>query len=159
MKRSHGFALGGLLLGLAGLGLTPVPAAADGEVSKEVAKVEAEVTDRKSPSDPNDIIRGGRGVTGNSAVAGLCSLVIPGIGQAINRNPTKKIVTHGLLGLLWFAGFAHPAGWVFGLWHVWSGWDALIDRPGGYINGAVMAPYTHEWLDASAPSTAVSSAA
>lgn len=157
MRREHAMVLGALLLGATGTGLLPVSAAASGEVSEEVRQIERDVTDPKRPADPDSIIYGGRGVTGASAVAGLCSLVVPGIGQAINRNPTKKIVTHGLLGLLGFVALAHPAGWVFAVFHVWSGWDGLINRPGGYINGTVMAPAPDAWLDAStdAPATVV----
>ena len=95
------------------------------------------VFDKKSPSDPNDIIYGGRGVSDHSAVAGIVSLFIPGIGQAINKNPTKKVVTHLVIGLVGFTGFIHPIGFVFAVFHLWSAWDGLIDRPGGYINGCV----------------------
>ncbi len=111
------------------------------------AGAEEPVFDKKSPSHPNDIIYGGRGVSDHSAVGAICSLIIPGIGQAINHNETKKIVTHAVVGLLYFAGLVHPIGWVLGLFHVWSCWDALIDRPGGYINGTVQAPAG--WLDVS----------
>lgn len=101
------------------------------------ALADERVFERKSPRDPNDIIYGGRGVSDHSAVGAVVSLIIPGLGQAINKNKTKKIVTHLVLGALYFVGFAHPAGFVFGLFHLWSCWDALIDRPGGYIDGCV----------------------
>ncbi len=64
-------------------------------------------------------------VTGKSVVAGLTSLLLwPGIGQVINENQGKKVVTHALLGLT-------------GIFRLWSGWDALIDREGGRWNGKI----------------------
>lgn len=113
------------------------------------ARAEESVFDQKSPSDPDSIIYGGRGFSDRSAVAGLCSLVVPGVGQAMNRNSTRKIVTHALVGALWFIGFAHPVGFFLGVFHIWSGWDGIIDRQGGYINGCVDAPASGELLDAS----------
>ena len=98
---------------------------------------EERVFDKKSPSNPNDIIYGGRGVSDHSAVGCLCSAIIPGVGQAVNRNKTGKIVTHLVVGLLPFISLVSPIGHVFWIFHVWSAWDALIDRPGGYINGCV----------------------
>jgi hypothetical protein len=116
------------------------------------ASAEERVFERKSPRDPNDIIYGGRGVSERSGVAGVCSLLVPGVGQAINKNRTPKVVTHLVIGLLpyvaWFSPL-WPIGGLFGLFHIWSAWDALIDRPGGYINGAVLAPGAGEWQDAS----------
>lgn len=111
-------------------------------------RAEQPVFDRKHPSDPNDIIYGGRGVQDHTVVAALCSAILPGVGQAINKNPSKKIVTHAVVGLLFWVGVAHPIGFVFGLFHVWSAWDALIDRPGGYINGCVLGPERGAWLEA-----------
>ena len=64
-------------------------------------------------------------ITGKSAVAGLTSLLIwPGIGQYLNDNEDKKIVTHALLGLT-------------GIFRIWSGWDALIQRKGGRWDGKI----------------------
>ena len=110
-------------------------------------RADERVFDKKTPRNPNDIIYGGRGVSDHSAVGAICSLIIPGIGQAINHNETKKIVTHGIVGLLYFAGLVNPIGWALGLFHIWSCWDALIDRQGGYINGCVQAP--ESWNDVS----------
>jgi len=126
-------ALGGLVV--ASLGILP-----------STGTAEERVFDRKSPRDQNDIIYGGRGVSDRSAVAGVCSLIIPGLGQAVNSNEGKKIVVHLVVGLLPLVMYVHPAGGIFFLFHIWSGWDALIDRRGGYINGTVSAPV--EWLDA-----------
>ena len=103
------------------------------------------VFDEKSPSDQNNIIYGGRGVSGRSAVAGVCSLILPGIGQAVNENAGRKVAVHAVVGLIPLLLYTHPVGAVFLLFHVWSGWDALIDRRGGYINGTVSVPT--EWLD------------
>ena len=107
---------------------------------------EERVFDKKTPSDQNDIIYGGNGVTGRSAAAGICSLILPGIGQAVNGNAGKKVAVHLVIGLLPLIAYTNPVGIVFSLFHIWSGWDALIDRRGGYINGTVSAPA--EWLDA-----------
>ena len=116
--------------------LLPVPGSA-----------EEPVLDSKHPRDPNDIVYGGQGVSEHSAIAAVCSLIIPGVGQAINRNATKKIVTHGVIGLVYFVGLVHPLGFVFGLFHIWSAWDAFIVRKGGYFNGTVAVP--EAWHDAS----------
>lgn len=60
-----------------------------------------------------------------SAGAGLLSfLVWPGIGQYVNKNETRKNVTHAVLGLT-------------GIFRFWSGWDALIDRQGGRWDGRI----------------------
>ena len=64
-------------------------------------------------------------ISGRSVVAGVTSLLIwPGIGQAINNNKGEKVVTHAVLGLL-------PP------YRFWSGYDALVDRHGGYWNGKI----------------------
>ena len=64
-------------------------------------------------------------ITGKTVVAGLTSLIIwPGIGQYLNDEPTKKNVTHALLGLT-------------GIFRLWSGWDALIGRKGGRWDGKI----------------------
>lgn len=59
-------------------------------------------------------------ITGKTVGAGVLSLLIwPGIGQAINDQPGKKIGTHAVIGLL-------PP------FRFWSGYDALVNRQGGY---------------------------
>ena len=59
-------------------------------------------------------------VTGKSVLAGALSLIIwPGIGQAVNGTPGDKVATHAVIGLL-------PP------FRFWSGWDALVNRTGGY---------------------------
>lgn len=64
-------------------------------------------------------------MSGKTVVAGLLSFLIwPGIGQVVNKNETKKNVTHGILGLT-------------GVFRFWSGWDALIDRQGGRWAGKI----------------------
>ncbi len=64
-------------------------------------------------------------ITGKTVVGGLLSLVIwPGIGQAMNSNQGKKVTTHVVIGLL-------PP------FRIWSGYDALVDRSGGYWNGKI----------------------
>lgn len=58
-------------------------------------------------------------VTGKSVGAAALSLLIwPGIGQAVNKNESKKNITHALLGLT-------------GVFRIWSCYDALVDRSGG----------------------------
>lgn len=64
-------------------------------------------------------------ITGKSVVSGLCSFLIwPGIGQYVNDCETKKNVTHALLGITQIFRF-------------WSGWDALVQRKGGYWDGKI----------------------
>lgn len=64
-------------------------------------------------------------ITGKSVVAGLTSLLIwPGIGQYVNDQETKKNWTHAILGLT-------------GIFRIWSGWDALIQRDGGRWDGKI----------------------
>lgn len=64
-------------------------------------------------------------ITGKSVLAGALSLIVwPGIGQAVNDNPGKKVGTHALLGL-------------FPPYRFWSGYDGLVDRQGGYWNGKI----------------------
>ncbi len=115
------------------------------------ARAEEQIFDKKSPKNPNDILYGGKGVSERSAIAGIVSFIVPGIGQLINKNKTPKIVTHLVVGalpyLVWFSPL-WPLGGVFGLFHLWSGWDALIDRSGGYISGCVGNPESGSWLDA-----------
>ncbi len=58
-------------------------------------------------------------ISGRSVGAAVCSLLVwPGIGQAINKNPAEKNVTHAVLGLT-------------GVFRFWSFYDAIIDRQGG----------------------------
>ena len=64
-------------------------------------------------------------ITSKSALKGLASLLIwPGIGQHLNDNEDKKVVTHAILGLTQ-------------VFRLWSGWDALIDRQGGRWDGKI----------------------
>jgi hypothetical protein len=64
-------------------------------------------------------------ISGRSVVGGLLSFLIwPGIGQAVNSNKGDKVVTHAVAGLL-------PP------FRFWSGYDALVDRKGGYWNGKI----------------------
>lgn len=64
-------------------------------------------------------------VSGRSIAAGLLSfLVWPGIGQAVNTDPGKKVVTHAVIGL-------------FPPFRFFSGWDGLVDREGGYWDGRI----------------------
>lgn len=64
-------------------------------------------------------------VTGKTVLGGVLSLLVwPGIGQAINSNPGDKVATHAVLGLL-------PP------YRFWSGYDALVDRKGGYWKGRI----------------------
>jgi len=64
-------------------------------------------------------------ITGKSVLAGATSLIIwPGIGQAINSDPGDKVATHAIIGL-------------FPPFRLWSGWDALVNRTGGYWHGRI----------------------
>lgn len=64
-------------------------------------------------------------ITGRTVVGGVLSLLIwPGIGQAVNSNKGDKVVTHVVAGL-------------FPPFRFWSGYDALVDRKGGYWNGKI----------------------
>ena len=64
-------------------------------------------------------------ITGKSVAAGLLSLIIwPGIGQAVNGNKGDKVATHAVIGL-------------FPPFRLWSGWDALVRRDGGYWHGRI----------------------
>ncbi len=64
-------------------------------------------------------------MTGKTVCSGLLSLLVwPGIGQYLNDNEDKKIVTHAILGLT-------------GIFRLWSGWDALVDRQGGRWDGKI----------------------
>jgi hypothetical protein len=64
-------------------------------------------------------------ISGRSVGAGVLSFLIwPGIGQAVNNNPGKKVATHAIIGLI-------P------LFRFWSGYDALVDRKGGYWDGRI----------------------
>ena len=58
-------------------------------------------------------------VSGRSVGAAVCSLLVwPGIGQAINKQPKEKNITHAVLGLTV-------------VFRLWSFYDALVDRDGG----------------------------
>lgn len=61
-----------------------------------------------------------------STGAGISSLIIPGVGQFINDQPKGKVVTHAV------AGFVLP-----GVIHLFSAYDALFDREGGYWKGRI----------------------
>ncbi|OGH98348.1 MAG: hypothetical protein A2287_05645 [Candidatus Melainabacteria bacterium RIFOXYA12_FULL_32_12] len=64
-------------------------------------------------------------ISGRSVIAGALSLVVwPGIGQAVNSNKGEKVFTHAVLGLL-------PP------YRVWSCYDAIVDRKGGYWDGRI----------------------
>lgn len=64
-------------------------------------------------------------ITGRSVAAGALSLLIwPGIGQAVNNDKGEKVLTHAALGLL-------PP------YRFWSGYDALMNRKGGYFDGRI----------------------
>ena len=64
-------------------------------------------------------------ITPKTVGAGALSLLIwPGIGQAVNSSPGDKVLTHALVGL--FLPF-----------RFWSGYDALVNRKGGYWGGRV----------------------
>ena len=64
-------------------------------------------------------------MTGKSAIHGLVSLLLwPGLGQYLNKNEDKKVITHAILGLT-------------GVFRLWSGWDALIQRQGGRWDGKI----------------------
>ena len=64
-----------------------------------MAGAEQPVFEKKRPRNPDDIIYGGRGVTDRTIIAGICSVFIPGIGQAINEDRTPKVLVHLALGL------------------------------------------------------------
>ncbi|MEB3246042.1 MAG: hypothetical protein VKJ06_08680 [Vampirovibrionales bacterium] len=64
-------------------------------------------------------------VTLKSVGAGALSLIVwPGIGQAVNEQKGEKVLTHALVGL-------------FPPFRFWSGYDALMDRNGGYWDGKI----------------------
>jgi len=77
-----------------------------------------------------DNIRTGE-ITGMTVVAGLCSLIIwPGIGQAINSNPGEKCLWHAGLGLIDVVTHVPVV-------RLWSGFDGLVNRHGGYFGGKI----------------------
>jgi hypothetical protein len=64
-------------------------------------------------------------ITPKTVGAGALSLIIwPGIGQAVNSSSGDKVLTHALIGL-------------FPPFRFWSGYDALVNRKGGYWGGRV----------------------
>lgn len=78
----------------------------------------------QSFADNTDPPRTGH-ITGRSVLAGVLSFVAwPGIGQAVNSDKGDKVLTHAVAGL--FVPF-----------RFWSGYDALVDRKGGYWNGKI----------------------
>ncbi|MEI7474767.1 MAG: hypothetical protein WCK67_08305 [bacterium] len=66
------------------------------------------------------------GKISGKTVAGcaLSFFIWPGIGQAINDDSGHKVLTHAVLGIVPFYRF-------------WSGYDALVDRKGGYWKGRI----------------------
>jgi hypothetical protein len=64
-------------------------------------------------------------ITGRSVgAAALSFLVWPGIGQAVNNDKGEKVLTHAALGIT-------------GVYRFWSGYEALVDRKGGYWKGRI----------------------
>lgn len=58
-------------------------------------------------------------VSGKSIGAGALSLIVwPGLGQILNGQSDKKVITHALLGLT-------------GVFRFWSCYDGVVDRNGG----------------------------
>ena len=58
-------------------------------------------------------------VSWKSVGAGALSLIVwPGLGQIVNEQTDKKVITHALLGLT-------------GIFRFWSCYDAVVDRNGG----------------------------
>lgn len=79
----------------------------------------------KDWQDPHEKPSSHGKITGKTVAAGALSLIIwPGIGQAVNDNKGSKVATHAVLGLL-------PP------YRIWSAYDALVDRKGGYWNGKI----------------------
>lgn len=82
------------------------------------------MTTSASFADNSDPPQRGK-ISGRSVLAGALSLIIwPGIGQAVNNNKGEKVGTHALLGLI-------PP------YRIWSGYDGLVDRQGGYWHGRI----------------------
>ena len=78
----------------------------------------------KQTSKSKDKITYGK-VTPKSIGAGALSLLVwPGIGQAVNDNKGEKVLTHALLGITQ-------------VYRVWSCYDAVVDRKGGYWEGRI----------------------
>jgi|GEM_PF-3603063 len=64
-------------------------------------------------------------ITLRSVGAGALSLIVwPGLGQMVNNNNADKVITHAVFGL-------------FPLYRIWSGYDALVAREGGYWEGRI----------------------
>ena len=64
-------------------------------------------------------------ISGKSVAAGALSfLVWPGIGQAVNNDSAQKCLAHAVIGII-------P------IYRFWSGYDALVDRKGGYWQGRI----------------------
>lgn len=58
-------------------------------------------------------------VTWKSVGAGALSLIVwPGLGQIVNEQTDKKVITHAILGLT-------------GIFRIWSCYDGIVDRDGG----------------------------
>jgi hypothetical protein len=75
---------------------------------------------------PDVLAAGTRGkITGRTVGAAALSFIVwPGIGQAVNDNPGDKVATHAIIGL-------------FPPYRLWSGYDALFDRQGGYWHNRI----------------------
>ena len=64
-------------------------------------------------------------ISGKSVAAGALSFIVwPGIGQAVNNDSGNKVLTHVVIGII-------P------IYRFWSGYDALVDRKGGYWQGRI----------------------
>jgi hypothetical protein len=58
-------------------------------------------------------------ITPKSVGAGCLSLLLwPGVGQLMNNESDSKTLTHAVLGFT-------------GVFRIWSGYDALVNRKGG----------------------------
>lgn len=64
-------------------------------------------------------------VTGKTIAAGALSLLIwPGLGQLMNDEPSEKVITHAILGII-------------DVFRIWSCYDAVVDRRGGVWNNRI----------------------
>jgi len=64
-------------------------------------------------------------ITGESMAASFVSFFVwPGVGQAMIKQPEKKILGHAMAGII-------P------IFRFWSAYDALVDRDDGYFDGRI----------------------